>query len=180
MEYYDSGLQFISNITRCREKINSLKDRINYGHKMIQANKGAKYQKDIIKEAEEELILFENEEKVQTEALMTLEGKMDSDFFKLLLENLGSVIARTSSFPHLEDNLHDENGLADAVIATGEAIRIKKYELDHLEPIADKQRTIVESQLRYFYNDMNQHAWGQQRLQELTDMPSLEGKARGA
>ena len=64
MEYYDSGLQFISNITRCREKINSLKDRINYGHKMIQANKGSDYQKDVIKDAEEELILFENEEKV--------------------------------------------------------------------------------------------------------------------
>jgi hypothetical protein len=170
MQYYDAGLKFIDNVARCRMKINSINDKITRAEHFLGMKPDSEMWKQLLKEDQQELITYQNEEKVQTEALKALESKMDQDFFMLLMQNLGNVIARTMPIPHVENNLHDENELHDAITATVEAIKIKRYEYDSLLFSEANEKEIVASELRYFYNDLALHPWGKQRLADL-DVP---------
>ena len=167
MQTYDDGLQFISNITKCRNKINSINDKIERAHHFLRIKPNDEMWERLLEDDELELKTFQNEEITQTEALMTLEGKLDPDFFKLLLQKLGSELARTMAIPHVEDNLKDEYELSNAITTTVQAIKTKRYEYANLSPDDYKQREIITAQLRYFYNDLSLHPWGVQKINEL-------------
>lgn len=167
MQVYDAGLEFISNITRCRNKINSLKDKIERAHHFLSIKPDDEMWTKILEDSELELKTFQNEEITQTEALMALESKIDPDFFKLLLQNLGSALARTMDILHVEDNMYDEYQLSNSIIVTVQAIKNKRFEYANLSPDDYKQREILSSELRYFYNDLLLHPWGVQKINEL-------------
>lgn len=170
MQYYDDGLKFIENVSKCRLKINSLNERIGHDRESLRNKPGNEMWTKLLEDHEQELITYQNEEKVQTESLMMLEDKIDPDFWVLLMQKLGNVIARTMPILHVQDNMLDEINLNTAITATVQAIKIKRYEYMSLLPVESNEKEIVASELRYFYNDLALHPWGRQKLSTL-DVP---------
>ena len=167
MESYDAGLQLIENVGKARRKINSLSERHYQLTEMISKdpnNMDLKQERD---DVEQELILFKNEEQVQKEALLTLEKDMDADYFKLLLQNLGATIGETAPFPHIVDSLNKEHNFHKAIECTSLAIKIKTYELNSLPEDDYTNREIVQSELKYYINDMQKSPISKNRYESM-------------
>ncbi len=177
MESYDAGLQFIENLGRARRKVNSLSRRHYELTELQHKDPDNETYKKELKEVEQELILYRNEEQVQKEALFALENSMDPDFYKLLLQNLGATLASTASFPHIADSQNNEYNFQKAIESTTNAIRIKEYELLTLPEDDYNRRKVVQAELNYYYNDMTKSPISKSRLESIKkEQQALKGR----
>lgn len=175
-DYYDKGLDIIQKAKEARQRRTTIIDLINNSEYKMSQKSSDGYWKDVVKKLRDELKGLDDELSVYDTELHYLKEFIDEDFYKLLLQNYGYMLADTSDIHHLKNCLNADEELTKAVSETKQMIMNKNYEMN--QAIADENddyKEILDAEINYYKKDMELHPWGVQGL-ELIDKELEEGK----
>ncbi len=179
-DYFDKGLDIIQRTRELRKKINKEIYFVENASFRLSQVPNDEYWTNEKEKHLKELESYKEETAVLETELHYLKDTMDYDFYKLLLQNYGHVLAATSPIPHVEESMYDEFELNKALSATAEAIKIKQAELEKAINEDNKDYAVVLSaEIKFYRDDMKKHFWGVQRLEKI-DEESIkdEGKIK--
>ena len=167
-DYLDQGDKIIAATEEVRNKINNTLIKISSADFRLSQIPNDSMWESIKEESTKELQAYQEEENVLKSNLFALKGFIDQDFYNLLLQKYGNVIAKTSNVMHVASNLGYAEDLSKAIRETGNAIEITKKQLDQAIANGDEDEAIIlGSELRYYRNDLKRHEWGISYLEKL-------------
>ncbi len=164
METYDKAIELISIIKETRILINRANNRLsNIEEERKNITQGSLLTEKYAKEyAEMNGLLEESFQKYEEsyEILMSLEEKIDSNKWKVILKKLGVVLGETENINHVKDAI-DEYTLDIAVKETMETYKYKKLELARAYKNENQNKIIIlESELKTLEKDLSKHLLG--------------------
>lgn len=102
-----------------------------------------------------------------------LKNNLSDFYWKLELELLGFILAKTENIDHVENSLQDEFELKKAIDQTELAIE-RYYALLDGEKDNKDTSVVINCAINYFKADMKSHYWGQERLKQIEDSHTVK------
>ena len=166
-EYYQKGIDIISRTKENRIATNKNLDFIQNAIFRLSQVPNDEYWTNEKKKYEDEIKVYHEEAAVLETELHYLKDNMDYETFTDLLERYGNVLAETTRIDHVKNNLSDEYELSKAIGSTIQMLWIKSAELEKaIEDDNKDYAVVVNSEIKYFRNDLRLHHWGLQMLEK--------------
>lgn len=160
--------EIINEIEKTRLEINKIKALIANSNFRLSQNKDEMW---INIKKEQELKLEQSTKKLETlyEEFSLQKNELSDFYWRLNLEILGFVIAKTENINNIENSMHDEFELKKAIdqteLSMGKYYGLLKEKKDNPDASA-----VINSALKTFAADMKNHYWAEERLRHIQDI----------